>query len=207
MRSSTFSMTNLRFKIGLMVMLIACVSSWVWSSARSNASRRNRTDSPQLGQKVSEFMGPLPDPIRFTETAEVDRQQVLRQLDRHARHKSSGYYSVLVDEGAPPELRKRIQAEYNRLQALASEHQESGLTKELDLSDAVSVQIDREGRLSDDLALNLGLMVNYGRWDEFNQNHIGVLRRQMNDHTIPERQRPTPEDIRQAEERALVPLF
>ena len=188
-------------KIGLLVLALVWASSPLWT-------RRPR--DPALDPEASRPPASAPSPALASQMQNADRFDMVtleagiaRQLDRHARLRATGYYDVLDDPNAPAELRDRIQAEHDRLEALTAEHPEQNGNQVA----LPSRQIDREGNLGDELALTLEIKRQYGHWDEFNQNHLRELRRRRDDPTLPEDQRPTEADIRRAYEDRAVPLF
>jgi hypothetical protein len=181
------------------------VLSWLFRPPSPNPRNPVAENNGRGPQRAFAENASRPPPPLTTETAVLAHDALLRQLDRHARMKALGYYdNILGNPATHPEIRRRVQSEFDRLETLVAEHPE--LADEAG-AHAYPPAFDKEGKPNPQLAAQIDMMRRDGAWEKLHAAYIESLRVQAHNPETAEGERPSDEEIQRAIEQGLVPYF
>ena len=147
---------------------------------------------------------PQQAPRTTTPEAVAKEPLLVRQLDRHVRMRTVGYYdSILGNPNLPEALKSRVRAEYDRLESLARQNRDIVSFIEVN---AFPAAIDSEGKVDPKLALSIDSMRRDGSLEGLQKSYLNELKRRAVDPELPEQDRPTEEEIEAARKGGAFPV-
>lgn len=190
-----------------LVGIVACMALVAFISPSKTLDEPTSLPAPHReasAERTAFVSKPTMEPRTTSREAVKKDEIVMRQLDRHVRMRAAGYYeSILGNPNTHEAIRSRVQAEHDRLEALARENRDIVSFIEVN---AFPSPIDAQGNVEPDLALSIEAMQQSGAWESMSRSYVAELERRAADPEVPESERPTEEQIQVARQEGIIPV-